>query len=223
MIGILRRMKGTSMRHALLALGVLLLVPAIASALPMADITFDYTSPAANTYVFDFTVHNLAGPAVLDYFQIEFDADADWQSYDNIFWVDDRGWTSDAYGFGAGFGGLPAVANADSSSLYGSGTPISIGDKQGGFRVSFMYAGALPPADQLFSFYATFGTNDQGSGIPILGPTGAPDYWIEGVEFGQIRYVPSGPPGWVPEPATGLLVGLGLCGLVVLRRRSRRG
>ncbi len=200
----------------------------IASATYMADITYDYTDNGGGNYTFTFTVYNLStdgSTGALDFFEIDFDADADnnYCNYSNITWDVDNGWLTDAGEPDPFFGGTPGYAMADDSVFGANGGGIVQGDSLGGFQVSFDYSGSLSPEQQLFSFYAAFGTSATDNGGIMIDDDGVPnsgdEYWILGEDSGNIRYQPAGPPP-VPEPTTILLVGIGVIGLAGLGKKK---
>lgn len=180
---------------------------------------FDYsaTDNGGGNYTFDFDVKNNStgsDTGALDFFEITFDADTDASLYSNISWVSDNGWFSDAFQYDASFGGTPGGVNADDSLFGSGGGGIAKGTSQGGFRVSFDYAGSLGVDEQLFSFLADFGTSDTDNGGTDLG-----GYWVLAEVEGTASYQ-APPSGGVPLPGTLLLLGGGLLGLLGARRRG---
>lgn len=191
---------------------------ATASATYMADITYDYTQSGTN-YTFDFTVHNLsdeASTAGLDFFLIDFDADAEngWNNYSGIVWTDDNGWVSAAGDSDPGFGDLPGFVMADDSALVFGGGGIGQGASLV-FSVSFDYGGLLNPEAQIFSWLADFGTYEDDNSS--LGYNFAEEL------AGFTRYVDTnGGNEPVPEPGTMLLLGTGLAGLIGAGKKKFR-
>ncbi len=189
----------------------------------MADITYDYANHGGGNYTFNFKVYNTstgADTGGLDFFLINFDADADDSLYSNLAWTADNGWFTGAFEYDPGFGGLPALVFADDSIFGSGGGGIAQGSSLGGFKVNFDYSGALLPGDQLFSWHTEFGTNLDGNGLPIGEDPTNPDYWIMGSADGATRYVSSDGGGTdVPEPSTMLLLGSGLVGVYAMRRK----
>jgi len=97
--------------------------------------------------------------------------------------------------------GLPDDGFYDALALVAG---IAPGDSLGGFSVSFDYLGSGTPGAQLFEVIdpATFDLLDDGTTVrAAAGP---------------------GPSPAIPEPATGLLLGMGLAGLLVGRQLIRR-
>jgi len=97
--------------------------------------------------------------------------------------------------------GLPDDGFYDALALVAG---IAPGDSLGGFSVSFDYLGRGTPGAQLFEVIdpATFDLLDDGTTVrAAAGP---------------------GPSPAIPEPATGLLLGMGLAGLLVGRQLIRR-
>lgn len=174
----------------------------------MADITYDFTTGAAGSYTFIFTVHNDStgsDTGGLDAFLINFDAD-DKDLYSNISWVDDKGWYSELDQVDLGFGGLAGYVYADDSVLYMGSGGIAQGGSLGGFKVSFDYSGTFAPDDLSFSWLAYFGTDQAGGAL--------------GEDTGLTRYVPGTTPPPIPEPATMILFGLGLLGVAGIGRKK---
>jgi len=197
------------------ALALLLAAPR-AQALYQADISYTAVDNGGGSFTFTYTVANTStgsDAAGLDFFKIDFDADAAWDRYTSLAWTADNGWVSSAYQYDAGFSGLPASVWADDSIPFGSGGGgIAQGASLGGFAVTFNYGGGSPllaMSDQLFSWRAEFGTNLTGSGSDMGG------YWIQGSAQGTTRYVDTG--YVIPEPGTVLLFGMGLAGLAAHR------
>jgi hypothetical protein len=185
-----------------------------------ADITYDYKDLGGGKYRFDVTVNNTstgADTGALDYFQINFDADSDWATYAGVAWTKKNGWVTTDNQFDPAFGSIPAALTADHSVLViPTDGGIAQGKSSSGFAFEFTYSGSLGPKQQALSFLADFGT--------AFVPGSAEDYTVLGEVTGNLRYVPTGPgpdPGQIPEPATILLVGMGLCGWIGLRKRSR--
>lgn len=199
-----------------------------ASALYMADIAYDYEDHGSGNFTFTFTVNNTSdgtstGP--LDFFMIDFDADSDISLYGNLTWVDNNGWDAWTEEYDPSFGGIPAASFADDSILYGSGVGIAQGESLGGFSVNFVYSGTLFPEEQLFSWYANFGTSDTDNEGILIDFDGFPDsgdeYWILGEAFGTTRHVPSGPPLTIPEPSTFVLFASLICCIFYKKRDNK--
>lgn len=190
-----------------------------ASAAYIGDISYDYVDHSAVNYTFTFTVNNNStgsDTGGLDFFQIDFDADSDLSLYSNIAWTADNGWDSDADEYDPSFGGIPGYVLADDSVFGSNGGGIAQGNSLGGFSVNFDYSGSINPQDQLFSWYANFGTSD------VDNSNGGSDmggYWVLGEGSGTTRYEPLGPEA-VPEPATMLLLCTGLAGLFGVGRKK---
>ncbi len=213
-------------------------VSPMASAVYQADISYTFTQSGSH-YVFDFTVDNtstLLSSTTLDYFQIDFDADADLFNYSNIVWIDDKGWHDAIFGGPTSwdpypdFGGdVAGSAVADDSLFGGNGGGIAMGASMTGFKVEFDYAGALTPYEQLFSWTAFFGTTDTDCGPTCIqfgsGTIFDPYYWVHGQATGLV-IAPNNPgpgpgPGpSLPEPGIMFLMGGGLLGLFATRRRK---
>lgn|GEM_PF-2238765 len=196
-----------------------------------ADISYTATDNGGGNYTFDFTVANTstgADTGGLDFFQILFDADTNYERYSGLNWTATNGWSTFAEDATSALGGVSNVT-ADDSILVLGGGGIAQGASQGGFKVNFNYGGATPPAllamsSQLFDWHAEFGTNLSGNGTDMGG------YWIMGSYNGTTQFVapPPPPPGPapIPEPGTMLLFGIGLAGLVghgMARRKNRQG
>ncbi len=185
-----------------------------------ADIFYTGTNNGGNNYTFDFTVYNntngVASPGFLDYFLIDFDADADTSLYSNITWDSDNAWFSDAFEYDPGFGGVPGGISADDSIFGSDGGGIAMGGSLGGFQVSFDYAGSLGIDEQLFSFLADFDTLEENfqdhplDGYPI-GYLDLGGYGVAEEIYGTTQY--TAPSGNAPEPGILFLFGTGLIGL----------
>ncbi|MBI5140791.1 MAG: PEP-CTERM sorting domain-containing protein [Nitrospirae bacterium] len=208
------------------ALALLMAAPG-AQALYQADISYTAVDNGGGSYTFNYTVANTStglDTAGLDFFKIDFNADAQWARYSGLAWASGNGWVTAEYQFDPGFSGLPASVWADDSVPFGSGGGgIAQGASLGGFSVTFGYGGATPPAllamsDQLFSWHAEFGTNMSGTGTDMGG------YWIQGAADGTTRYVDAG--YVIPEPGTVFLFGVGLAGIaargMIRAAKSRR-
>lgn len=201
------KLRGKVMKKFLVVICTLLLILfyiSSVSATYMADITYDYEDHGLGNYTFIFNVNNTSdgvsdGP--LDFFMIDFDADSDFSLYSNLTWVEDNNWYSETYEYDPSFGGLPGISFADDSIFGSGGLGIAQGDSLGGFSVNFDYFGTLSPDEQLFSWYANFGTSDTDNGGMDMG-----GYWILGEAFDITEYVPEGPVP-IPEPGTILLFG----------------
>lgn len=189
----------------------------------IADITYDYVNNGGGNYTFNYTVANnsdLGDNAALDFFMIDFNADA-LASYSNITWNLTQNWNAYAFDFDPAYGDIPGTIIADDSIPFGSaGGGIARGASLGLFSVTFDYAGSLLADQQLFSYRAEFGTNEQQSGIETdFG------YWIEGFDLGTTAYnrpIPPDPTTPVPEPATLFLLGSGLLGAAALKSRKNK-
>ena len=204
----------------LLTLSFLAFGVSLVSADYIGDISYDYVDNTGGNYTFTFTVNNNSTGAdigELDFFQIDFDADSDESLYSSIAWTADKGWLSDAWEYDPSFGGIPGGVNADDSVFGSNGGGIAQSNSLGGFSVNFDYSGGIDPTQQLFTWYANFGTSDIDNGGMDLG-----GYWALGEASGSTRYEPSGSPPAIdpiPEPATMLLLGTGLAGLLGIWRK----
>ena len=187
-----------------------------ASATYIGDISYDYVNTGGN-YTFTFTVNNNSTDldnGGLDYFQIDFDADSDLSLYSNIAWTGNNGWIVAAEQYDSAFGTIPGVVWADDSVFGSNGGAIAQGNSLGVFSVNGYYSVSIDPKQQLFSWYANFGTSEENNGGTDLG-----GYWVLGEDYGTTRYEPLGPQA-VPEPATMLLLCTGIVGLFGIGRKK---
>ena len=194
----------------MLAMIALALSTTTALATYQADFAYDYVFNGGNNYTFNLTITNTStgsDTGALDFFSIDFDADADWSSYSNISWTDNQGWYSEAVDYNAAFGALPGNVLADDSFMGSNGGGIAQGAALT-FQFSFDYTGIVDPDAQLFSWIASFGTFDDNQG----------GYGTLGDAAGNLRYEGGGAP--VPEPATLILFGTGLVGVAVAGRKN---
>lgn len=189
-----------------------------------AEFNFD-SSIVGSTITHSLTVKNTDGAGnTLDYFRILLDADStnEYGNYSSLLWINDQagaGWTSAASDPIPGFGGTPGEFNDYQVPGLADGATL-------GFSYQFDYAGLLTAAQQLFSYEAYFGLcfDDTDPGCTSRNDSGA-GYWYSGVGTGNLVYnTPSGPgpgpgPSPAPEPVTLSLLGAGLLGLAIRRRR----
>jgi len=198
----------------------LLLLSANAWALYQADLTYNYLR-SGNHYTFNVSATNTStdqDSAPLDLFKINLDADSNLSNYKNIAWIsyNNPSWVSDLAQYSSGFGGAEVSGNVVAfTANFGEG--IGQGSNLKGISFSFDYTGNLAPEDQLFSWYATFGSNSI-SGLPVGNDPTNPDYYITADSSGFLVYE-GGTPPTVPEPSTMMLVGAGLISVIVFRRK----
>lgn len=191
-----------------------------------AEFNYD-SSSVGNTITQVLTVKNTDGAGnTLDLFRIFLDADAanDYGNYSALAWINDQagaGWTSDAIAPSGGFGGTPGEFNDFNVPGIADGATL-------GFSYQFDYTGLLTADLQLFSYEAYYGvcSDDQDLACTSRTDSGA-GYWFSGLGTGKIAYnTPAGPgpgpgpgPSPAPEPVTLSLLGAGLLGLAIRRRR----
>lgn len=210
-------------RSALLA-GLISLACASHAGPFTAEFKYD-SSISGSTITHALSVKNTDGAGhALNYFLISLDADVSvdgFMNYSNLAWINDQGWTSASddptLALGGVLGYFANWSNAQPSIADGATTT---------FSYQFDYTGALLQSQQLFSYQAYFDTcfDDQDPACTALIDSGA-GFWYSGLAEGRLDYnEPAGPgpgPGGIPEPATLGLLGAGLLGLALGRRRAR--